>query len=281
MMDIFKAVPLQWLNRPQRERRANPVWKTLVSPRLRRSASTLRVQSGKAKEPFDPDLMVTACGANASSVIGCVTGRSYSASTVTPSLDRNACAVFNTLIERSPDMKRVLGVMALAIPFASFALPSLDEVQAEVQRGDYAQAESAMREVVKARPDSVKAHSVHAGILAHNRRFDQAAQKARLASNRHSSLPGWVWPLGGAAIALLLSETVRAMRQSAAVLCRYASGGGSAPVPSPNSSPVTGDRAWPVPRIAGCSHPGCACDCHPAAPGARQSSSSRFLFHMH
>ena len=71
-------------------------------------------------------------------------------------------------------------MMALAIlSFASFALPSIDEVQAEVQRGNYAQAESLMREVVRARPGSAKTHYVYAEILAHNGRFDQAAREAR------------------------------------------------------------------------------------------------------
>jgi len=77
-------------------------------------------------------------------------------------------------------MRRILVMVALAIlSFASFALPSIDEVQAEVQRGNYVQAESLMREVVRARPGSAKAHYVYAEILAHNRHFDQAAQEAR------------------------------------------------------------------------------------------------------
>jgi hypothetical protein len=161
-------------------------------------------------------------------------------------------------------MKRVLLMTGLAmLSFASIALPSIDEVHAEVQRGNYAQAESAIREVVRARPGSALAHCVNAEILAHDRRFDQATQEARQIApdlnfiqpdrfrafeqpqareqrtgraltsmwspstagmpalgrqppaNRNSSLPGWFWPLGGAAIALLLWETVRTMRQFA------------------------------------------------------------------
>lgn len=55
------------------------------------------------------------------------------------------------------------------------ALPSIDEVQAATQRGDYAGAEKMLREVVAARPDSAKAHYVLAEVLAHERKFGEAA----------------------------------------------------------------------------------------------------------
>lgn len=77
-------------------------------------------------------------------------------------------------------MRRVLVTLALAmLSFTAFALPSLDEVQAEVRRGNYAQAEASMREVVKDRPGSARAHYVYAEILAHNQRYDRAAQEVR------------------------------------------------------------------------------------------------------
>lgn len=189
-------------------------------------------------------------------------------------------------------------MMALAIlSFASFALPSIDEVQAEVQRGNYAQAESAMREVVRARPASARAHYVYAEILAHIGRFDQAAQEAReaqqiapdlnftqpekfrafeqllareqrtgrslssmslpstawmpalgaqLPSNRNSSLPGWIWWFGAAVVALMLSLTVRAVRQSAAMSPRYTGAGYGAPAQSPNPGLATGPGYGPM-----------------------------------
>jgi hypothetical protein len=64
---------------------------------------------------------------------------------------------------------------------AAQALPSVDDVQAATQRGDYAGAEKMMQEVVAARPDSARAHYVLAEIQAHQRKFDEAATQARRA----------------------------------------------------------------------------------------------------
>jgi len=70
-------------------------------------------------------------------------------------------------------------MMALAmLSSASLALPSIEEVQAEVRR-NYAQAENLMREVIRARPGSAKARYIYAEIPAHNQRLDQAAQEAQ------------------------------------------------------------------------------------------------------
>ncbi|CAN5362780.1 hypothetical protein BH11PSE9_BH11PSE9_27270 [soil metagenome] len=70
--------------------------------------------------------------------------------------------------------------MALAAT-AAFALPTVADVQAEVQKGNYTQAQTMMREVVTAKPGSAKAHYIYAEILAHNARFDEAAQETKLA----------------------------------------------------------------------------------------------------
>jgi hypothetical protein len=79
-------------------------------------------------------------------------------------------------------MKRIfVTVVFIFFSLAAFALPSVDGVQAEVNRGNYAQAEAMMREVVAAKPNSAKAHYLYAEILAHNKSFDLAAQEARLA----------------------------------------------------------------------------------------------------
>lgn len=80
-------------------------------------------------------------------------------------------------------MKRILSLMFLAFfAAAAFAVPSVDAVQAEVKAGNYAQAESMMKEVVADKPGSAKAHYIYAEVLAHNGRFDQAADQAREAS---------------------------------------------------------------------------------------------------
>src|SRR5262249_540616 len=61
---------------------------------------------------------------------------------------------------------------------AAYALPTVDEVQAATQRGDYAGAEKMMREVIAAKRDSARGHYVLAEILAHERKFPEAAEHA-------------------------------------------------------------------------------------------------------
>jgi len=79
-------------------------------------------------------------------------------------------------------MKRFVALAILMLwTIAALALPTVEAVQAEVRAGHYTQAESMLREVVAARPDSAKAHYLYAEMLAHNRRFGAAAQEARLA----------------------------------------------------------------------------------------------------
>lgn len=79
-------------------------------------------------------------------------------------------------------MKRiVLGWLLFAAAAVAWALPSTQDVQQAVQRGDYTQAETMMREVVEARPGSANAHYVYAEILAHNGKFTLASDEARRA----------------------------------------------------------------------------------------------------
>ncbi len=79
-------------------------------------------------------------------------------------------------------MKRWLTGLAFAVlTVAAFALPTVGNVESEVQKGNYAQAESMMREVVAAKPGSGKAHYILAEILAHNDRFADAAREVALA----------------------------------------------------------------------------------------------------
>ena len=65
-------------------------------------------------------------------------------------------------------MKKLIVSMALGgVAVLAWALPTQQQVEAEVGQGNYAEAESMMREVVAARPDSARAHYVYAEILAH------------------------------------------------------------------------------------------------------------------
>jgi len=75
----------------------------------------------------------------------------------------------------------VLAAFIAASSVAAWALPSVQDVQAAVQQGQYAQAEVMMKEVVDAKPNSAKGHYLYAEILAHNRHFQQATEEARAA----------------------------------------------------------------------------------------------------
>ncbi len=90
-------------------------------------------------------------------------------------------------------MKRWLISLSFAALFASlasaaFALPTVNDVQAQVKKGNFTEAQSMMREVVEARPSSAKAHYLYAEILAHNARFADAAEQARMAKELDPTL---------------------------------------------------------------------------------------------
>ena len=86
-------------------------------------------------------------------------------------------------------MKRWLASLFLVLLAAgAHALPTVADVEAEVQRGNYAQAQSMMHEVVIAKPGSARAHYVYAEILVHNDKFADAAQEAALARQLDPSL---------------------------------------------------------------------------------------------
>ena len=75
-------------------------------------------------------------------------------------------------------------IVALAIGAASafaWALPTVQQVEAEIQQGRTVQAESMMGEVVAAKPASAKAHYIYAEILARNKKFAKASEEARTA----------------------------------------------------------------------------------------------------
>jgi hypothetical protein len=76
-------------------------------------------------------------------------------------------------------MKRTIAGICLVLACAmAWALPTVQQVQAEVQEGHYAQAERMMREVVDAKPGSAKGHYLYAEILAHNGSVAKAAEEA-------------------------------------------------------------------------------------------------------
>jgi len=77
--------------------------------------------------------------------------------------------------------KWILSVVLASLAAVAWALPSLQDVEAEVQQGRYAQAESMMREVIAAKPGSAKAHYVYAEILAHDGKVALAAEEAQKA----------------------------------------------------------------------------------------------------
>ena len=76
-------------------------------------------------------------------------------------------------------MKKTLVSVWLFLACAvAWAVPTVQQVEAEVQQGHYSQAESMMREVVDAKPGSAKAHYIYAEILARNGSFSKAAEEA-------------------------------------------------------------------------------------------------------
>ena len=75
-------------------------------------------------------------------------------------------------------MKRwFLALAFVAIGSVAHAVPTVAEVQAEVQKGNFTQAQSMLHEVVIAKPGSAKAHYLYAEILAHNSKFSEASRE--------------------------------------------------------------------------------------------------------
>lgn len=124
-------------------------------------------------------------------------------------------------------MSRSIVAFALAVvSVVALALPSVEAVRAEAQRGHWAQAETMMQEVVSARPGSARAHYVYAEILAHNRRFEQAAAEAARARRIDPSI-AFTDPAEFAAFEKALERQSSAARAST-----------TAPAPATRVSPV-------------------------------------------
>lgn len=74
--------------------------------------------------------------------------------------------------------KALVGVWFAVACAVAFALPTVQQVQTEVQQGHYSKAQSMMAEVVAAKPGSAKARYLYAEILAHNGGFAKASEEA-------------------------------------------------------------------------------------------------------
>jgi hypothetical protein len=93
-------------------------------------------------------------------------------------------------------MKKWIVTIALAgLSALAWGLPTLQDVEAEVNQGRYARAEEMMREVVAAKPDSAKAHYIYAEILAHGapgslpRRRRRRGRSTPTSSHRPGEVP--------------------------------------------------------------------------------------------
>jgi hypothetical protein len=79
-------------------------------------------------------------------------------------------------------MKKWIACVALAsLSALAWALPTLQQVEAEVRQGNFARAESMMREVVAARPTAPARITCTPEILAHDGKLAQAVEEARAA----------------------------------------------------------------------------------------------------
>ncbi len=113
-------------------------------------------------------------------------------------------------------IKRLIAALLLvAFAVAAAALPSVDEVQAQVKRGNYAEAEVMMQDVIAAKPGSARAHYIYAEILAHNQRYPEAAKQAALARQIDPAI-GFADPLKFRSFEQLLERGSQAREQPGA-----------------------------------------------------------------
>ncbi len=130
-------------------------------------------------------------------------------------------------------VRKLMVAAALGIfVFGAYALPSLEAVKAEVQKGNYVQAQTMMEEVVAAKPSSARAHYIYAEILAHNKRFDEAARQATTAGTLDPAI-GFTDPAKFKAFQSLLEREQREARS---------------PAPAAIAAPAMVARAAPQPE---------------------------------
>ena len=72
----------------------------------------------------------------------------------------------------------IVALVFVAVCASAWALPSTQDVEAAVEKGQYGRAETMMSEVVVARPESARAHYIYAEMLAHNGSFSKASGEA-------------------------------------------------------------------------------------------------------
>ncbi len=138
-------------------------------------------------------------------------------------------------------IKRWIAALVLtSSTLSAWALPTVDAVQAEVQRGNYAQAEVMMQDVVAAKPGSARAHYIYAEILSHNKRFGEAAREAARARQIDPAL-SFTDPAKFKALESLLDREQVAARPRAAI-----------PATAPMATaPMASARPAPAPETGG------------------------------
>ena len=135
------------------------------------------------------------------------------------------------------NIKHLVAVLVLSTSaMTAWSLPTVDAVQAEVQRGNYAQAEVMMQDVVAAKPGSARAHYIYAEILSHNKRYGEAAKEVARARQIDPAL-SFTDPAKFKALESLLEREQVAARPRAAT---------AATAPMVNS-PVATARSAPEP----------------------------------
>jgi hypothetical protein len=115
----------------------------------------------------------------------------------------------------------------------------VDAVQAEVQKGRYAQAETMMQEVVAAKPGSARAHYIYAEILAHNKRFDEARRQVSAAREIDPAL-SFTEPAKFRSLEQLLSREAQAEKPAPALAAPVMRESPRAPVEPQRSQGIPG-----------------------------------------
>jgi hypothetical protein len=147
-------------------------------------------------------------------------------------------------------MKKLLIAIVMAMSAGLvWALPTVQEVQAQVQAGHYDQAQTMMSEVVAAKPGSAKAHYLYAEILAHNKQFGQAAEQARLARTADPAI-GFTEPEKFRAFERLLEQEQHPSSAKAEAGAGLSSSTAAALPAVVSPVPVREDTGWHVPGWA-------------------------------
>ena len=142
------------------------------------------------------------------------------------------------------NIKHLVAVFVLTTSaLTAWALPTVDAVQAEVQRGNYAQAEVMMQDVVAAKPGSARAHYIYAEILSHNKRFGEAAKEAARARQIDPAL-SFTDPVKFKALESLLEREQVAARPRAAATAVPPMATAPVAVARPAPEPASGVPSW-------------------------------------